>query len=166
MSPDFPTVDDDSECKMDEDSKRKYDALKSLNDQYWAEFQEKTRLEWRLSFGLWTSMVMAIGSIFAGKAAEVDIARLKWPAVFFCLVPIGLHFWFLWWIQRKLQAIRGYIATLRNEMWAQLHLDKQEHANRNRFRQPSFYVQLGITCLLAAILLASIFYSIPRNVQP
>lgn len=152
---------------MNEDEKRKYDALQSLNDQDWAEFQEKTRLEWRLSFGLWSSMVTVIGSIFAGKATDVEIAGLSWAiaAVCLCIILIGLHLWFLLWIQKRLQNVRYNLWTVRDKMWEFLSLVIPERPIRKILKQPSLYVQLGITCVLAAVLFSCVFLSKPKNTQ-
>ena len=149
---------------MNDETRRRYQALQSLNDQNWAEFQEKTRLEWRLSFGLWTSIVTVIGSIFAGRATNIDLNILKWPAVclatslaaFLCVALIGLHIWFLLWIQKRLNDIRANLRTVRSEMWELLKLGKPI-STRSKWVQPSFFVQLGITCLLVIVLMSLIF---------
>jgi len=140
---------------MNEDTSREYQALQSLNDQNWAEFQEKTRLEWRLSFGLWTSIVTVIGSIFAGRATGVEFTNFKLPAMCLCVALIGLHMWFLRWIQKRLKDIRANLKTVRCEMWKLLGLGTP--VNSRRKKQPSFFVQLGITCVLVIVILSLIF---------
>jgi hypothetical protein len=139
---------------MDDKEKAKYDALQSLNDQSWAEFREKTQLEWRLSFGLWTAMVTAIGSILGGKAAGVDIASPPSAVVCICLGLLGLHLWFLIWIQTALRKAREHLRIIRLEMWNSLGLTIPETPSKTKWQQPSLYVQLGITLVLAAILLS------------
>jgi len=141
---------------VEDPQKREFDALQALQDQSWSEFQEKSQVEWRLSFGIWSAMVAAIGGILAGKAAEVNIAPLKPLVACLFSILLGLHLWFLIWVQQRLQEARENLRIVRQEMWNLLDLVQPgvERNERKIYKQPSLYVQLGITCVLEIVLLA------------
>lgn len=145
---------------MDDKARHRLDALVSLNNQEWAEFQEKTQVEWRLSFALWTALVAVIGGILGGKATELLIPFwMKLGAVFVCVALVFLHLVFLLWIQKRLGHARSNLTVVRYDMWSLVRLGTpQGYGERRRAPcQPSLWVQLSITLVLSGVLLSSLF---------
>ncbi len=142
---------------MKVDQKRQYDALQTLEEQSWAEFKEKTQLEWRLSFGYWTVLVTAIGSILAGKAADQTFSLPVSILVVICTFLLLLHMWFLQWIQKSLGITRRYLYKIRIKMFNIVGLKMPDPSRETWWKQPSLYIQLGITIILLGVLFVLIF---------
>ena len=134
--------------------KRRFDALQVILRYWWGEFQEKTRLEWRLSFAIWATLATIIGSILTGKLQSLKIAFLPiWISVFL-IILLALHFWFLSWIQKKLRSFRENIVPVLHEMYTLLPgLPIPLFIPGNRWKQPSLFVQIGISLVLEIFLL-------------
>ncbi len=141
---------------MIDDPKVRFDALVTLRDHAWKEFQDKSAAEWRLSFGIWAALLGAAAAVIAAKEFRPAGGwQAILPAILFVL--LGLHGWFLYWIQTKLAAARTLMRVAHEEMWG-LAVREQQIAERDPwYEQPTMWVQLFITFLLAAVLYAVVY---------
>jgi hypothetical protein len=131
--------------------------LKDLADDQWREFNHKTRHEWKLSFSIWGGLLASITALLSGKITfteKISLHVFLFLGVSIVIFILALHFWFLWWIQNRLQIIRKDAWDIYAKRWNQLFPEKQySESNRSQFDQPSLWVQLGITLLLSTTLL-------------
>ena len=144
---------------MEIDKKQEFDALQSLNDQSWSEFKEKTQLEWRLSFALWSSLVASISGFLAGKAAGIIITIPVAFLIVFAFLIILVHFSFLFWIQTSLKKTREFLKSIRAKMWYMVSLNMPQLQSRGRLKQPSLWIQIGITCILLMVFISLAVHS-------
>ncbi len=153
---------------MDENKKNEFDALKEMEKGSWAEFQEKTKLEWRLSYAIWTVIVAAVGSIIAGKATGTKIEIPKEIIIFLCVLPLIIHLLYLYWIQTCLRKSRYILNVIRDKMWTLVSITNPTPPSNPWYRQYSLWVQLGITLFLVIILVVAIVYvkPIPKEKSP
>lgn len=102
---------------MNEKDKRAYDAFVSIRDHQWKEFEEKTRLEWRLNFGIWAALIASTGA--AIKANESSLGgndEIKVVISVVVLLVLILHYVFLHWVQNNLKLCRKFQYEAEGEM--------------------------------------------------
>jgi hypothetical protein len=132
---------------MDENAERDFDALHALSEQEWRDWDQRSRHEWRLSFGVW-------GALLAASAAGVNTDFR--PSLCFVIIAgfivLGLHIWFLIWIQGRLKTFRIEYLRLRAQMPTPVTGAKPDESGR-WWKSPSTWTQAGITLLLVAILI-------------
>jgi ferric-dicitrate binding protein FerR (iron transport regulator) len=146
---------------MTEDEKRKFDAWESLRDHAWREFEEKSRAEWRLSFGIWAALLASAGAMIAAGATIAKFRQQVPPCVIVLalLVVVVVQAGFLYWIQIKLQETRGYLSKAQDEMRKLLGATNEPHNERSIWGQCPMYVELVITILLVGVLYVVLKYS-------
>ncbi len=147
---------------MDEKDKREYDAWASLRDHAWCEFEEKTHLEWRLSFGIWVALLASAGAILSASTLKgsTDIEIFAWVGVFVVAI---VHARFLWWIQRSVRTSREFQREAEAEMRRLLHTAPVTLSPRkSAWLQPSVLVQMLIT-VLASITLLLVVHALPNG---
>lgn len=146
---------------MTEDEKRKFDAWESLRDHAWREFEEKSRSEWRLSFGIWAALLASAGALIAAGATVASFRQQVTSSVIVLavLVVVLVQAVFLYWIQTKLQEARGYLSKAQDEMSTLLGAPNQPHKERSIWGQWPMYVELVITILLVGVLFVVLKYS-------
>ena len=138
---------------MEDEKKNEYDAWTCLRDHVWCEFEEKTRLEWRLSFGIWVALLSSAGAVLSADQLKGSILFI----ILTCLVIIVvayLHARFLGWIQSSLRKSRDIQREAETKMRALLHLAPLTLGTRKQtWQQPSLQVQMLITILVSITLL-------------
>lgn len=141
---------------MDEDTKRKFDSLMSHRDHVWAEFGDKVRAEWRLSFGIWAALLAGAGTILSAESLKRPF-WLPWVAGATVITLLVLHLRFLLWIQRTLEKARKTLREADCAMRDLAGLSKLNSQERSSgWRATSLQVQLGITLLLGGALLIAV----------
>ena len=138
---------------MDEDNKRSFEAWESIRDHAWREFQDKARAEWRLSFGIWAALLAAAGALIGTGRTGSGVV----PPVIAWIIVGGVvvaHASFLWWVQIKLQSARAYLSEAQEQMRSLLSVSGGKDSRRRIWKQVPMYVELGISILLAGVLIA------------
>jgi hypothetical protein len=147
---------------VNDDDKNEYDAWTCLRDHAWREFEEKTRTEWRLSFGIWAAILSSAGAILSADQLKGSTVFeiLAWLAV---IIVVYIHARFLVWIQASLRKSRGILREADTKMRALLHKAPTTLGPRRATcRQPSVQVQMLIT-LLVSITLLLVVYALPTG---
>jgi hypothetical protein len=143
---------------MDNDGKKQFDALAALCDHAWKEFEEKSRVEWRLSFAVWAAILSAAAVVVSTDAFEPP----TWAVLISGLVLTaigGLHLWFLHWVQRKLGEARTSLSESQAKLCELVGLPTTPRSPRGSpWRQPTLYVQLALTVLVGCVLIAALIY--------
>ncbi len=146
---------------MKEKDKRTYDALVSVRDHQWKEFEEKTRLEWRLNFGIWAALLTSTGAVI--KANECSLSgseEIRIAIAIVVFLVIILHYSFLHWIQGSLKLCRKFQHEAEGEMRKLLSLPPEIFSERKpAWKQPTVIVEMLISILLGTILLLAVFVS-------
>lgn len=145
---------------MDENAKRQYDALYTLTEQAWRDWDHKTRHEWRLSFGLWVALLTA-------SAAVLQTTFRPHPAAVVVggILVFALHVVFLRWIQGRLRDHRKEFIALRARMPAPVTPVTSSGEDKCWYQSPSVWTQAGITLLLIAIFAIVAISETPSNKQ-
>ena len=141
---------------MTEDEKRIFDSLSNLEEQQWREIENKIKLEWRLSFAIWGSLLAASAAIIGGKLhfRNLPIEQIMLSVLVIIFLVVILHVLFLYWIQRSLQRRRKSLWVLRKAMEELIPISIQKgEYNRKIPKQVSIYVQVLISVLLSIIFL-------------
>jgi hypothetical protein len=68
------------------------------------------------------------------------------------LAVVSEHAVFLYWVQTRLQSAREYLSEFQGEMRKLVKATVKGPQERSKWRQPSMYIQIGITLLLLCIL--------------
>ena len=143
---------------MDDDVKNLFDAFTVLRDHAWNEFQNKSSAEWRLSLAVWAAILSAAGAILS-KDGFKPATLAVYASGLVLLAVGGLHLWFLHWIQRKLREARQYLSEAQSKMRELAGLPTTPTGPRESpWKQPTLYVQLAITVLLACVFIAALGY--------
>lgn len=79
---------------MDEDTKRRFDAIVELWKQPWQRISERRSYEWRVAFTLWTALAAFIGLVVTGRLSAPRQA-LVWAIKIIGLIVCVLHAWYL-----------------------------------------------------------------------
>lgn len=140
---------------MTEEEKRKFDAWESIRDHAWREFEDKSRAEWRLSFGIWAALLASASALIASGHSTIESLMKNVPPCWFvipALVIVIGHFAFLWWIQSKLQGARNYLSEADTEMRKLLGSSEPKQKKRRVRNQFPLYIEIFITILLIFIL--------------
>lgn len=140
---------------MTEDEKRTFSAWESLRDHAWREFEDKSRAEWRLSFGIWAAVLASASALIASGKPSVGNLVNQLPSctfIFFSFFIVLGHIGFLYWIQTKLQDTRKILTEAQDEMRKLLSASKQDSEERSICKQVPMYVEASITSLLLAVL--------------
>ena len=132
---------------MEEQIKRTFDAFASVRDHAWREFEDKSRTEWRLSFGIWAALLALGGTLLTKNPKYINISVLS---ISLTLVVL-LHGWFLFWIQCKLDVARKILHETQMEMRKILGLSTHIY-KRKIFKQPALYIEIIITLIIAVLL--------------
>jgi hypothetical protein len=135
---------------MTEDEKRKFDAWESLRDHAWREFEEKTRVEWRLSFGIWTALLASAGALISADGQTIG-GLIEQVALWVIGVVVLTHAAFLYWIQKRLRSARDDLYKAQVQMRELLNAPT-EPPPRSIWKQVPMYVEFGITILLVGVL--------------
>ena len=147
---------------MNDDAKRAFDAWASFRDHAWHQFQEKARVEWRLSFGVWGALLASAGAIL-GTTGVTRTSLLEWSSIVAVLVLLVVHARFLWWIQQCLGQGRASLREAEQHMLALLEAERPVGPDRGAtWKQPSLQVQMAITVLLGAALVF-VVHSLPPS---
>jgi hypothetical protein len=105
-------------CQEKLDKKAMVDALNATREYWLKRYQEKTALEWRVSFGIWVLLSGTIGLIITEKLGPSIFINIVMDGVLLLvllLVIIG-HFCFLTWIQKKLDKYRKEMEKSTNDI--------------------------------------------------
>lgn len=146
---------------MDEKRKNEYDAWTGMRDHAWREFEEKTRTEWRLSFGIWAALLTSSGAILSSDTLLVS-PTIKLAAWIMVVVVMVIHTRFLYWIQESLRTTREYHREAEAKMRKIMDLDPVDLGPRKSlWKQPSVQIQILITILVCTTLLL-VVYSLPK----
>lgn len=147
---------------MDVDDKNEYDALVSLRDQAWREFEEKTRLEWRLSFGIWIAVLTCAGAIFKASALRGSLL-LEFSAWIGAVIVIFVHMYFLIWIQSALRRSRSFQREAESGMRKLLNMKSASISPRKTaWKQPSVMIQILISFIVSGTFLV-VVYALPKG---
>jgi hypothetical protein len=146
--------------------KELFDAAVSIRDHAWKEFEHKSAAEWRLSFAIWTGMLVSAGAVIAAKPFD-RIAEWPWVVVPLFLLLVFAHFLFLRWIQNKLAEIRDVLWAAHARLVRLVDLapalasatdlppwPTAPTAKRDPIRQATLWVQLALTLLIGWLLIA------------
>lgn len=148
---------------MTENEERKFNAWESLRDHAWKEFEDKSRAEWRLSFGIWAALLATASALLAsGQSTVASLRQHVLPCLnlFIALVIVLAHFGFLYWIQRKLQKAREVLSEANDEMRKLLGAPNKPIDDRSVWSQYPMYLECGITILLVTVLSLVFQYSV------
>ncbi len=145
---------------MGEEPKSPFYALESMRNHAWSEFQEKARIEWRLSFGIWAGLLAGTGAVLSAE----HLRRTDWLLYLTALavfVVFVVHARFLLWVQGRLARSREFLREAQSRMQDLLDLKTKSGGNRRpNWMQPSLQVQLAVT-LLAGSMLLLVVYAVP-----
>jgi small-conductance mechanosensitive channel len=146
--------------ELTEDEKRKFDAWESIRDHAWREFENKSRAEWRLSFGIWAALLASASALIASHQPLAVNLMKEWScALAFLAFAILLgHFYFLYWIQTRLQEARESLSEAQGAMRHLLE-DEKPQPPRSIWEQVPMYVEGFITILLIVVLYVVLKYS-------
>ncbi len=112
---------------LNEENKRLYDALQILADHHWRDWDHKTRHEWRLSFGIWGSLLAAMAALLKSNV-RIPLGL----ALIIGLVIIGAHTIFLLWIRKRLVQIRASVTDYQVKMSNTIGIDPNIVASTKR----------------------------------
>ena len=147
---------------MKDDEKNQYDAWKCIRDHAWNEFIEKTRTEWRLSFGIWAALLSSAGAILSSRNLNGSIGFMLLVGLAVIIVNYT-HYKFLEWIQNCLAKSRKILHEADDEMRGLLHKAPMTRKPRGPVRkQHSVQIQMLITHLVSITLLL-VVYALPRG---
>jgi hypothetical protein len=136
---------------MNEGQKRQFDSLHALSEQAWREWDHKTRHEWKLSFAIWTAILVALGTAIKVEDFPVPI---EW--VMLCgIVLLILHITFLRWVRLKLRDYRQKLHNYREQMHklSGSSVKEDPFISQPWYKQASsLWTQAGITLLLVCLL--------------
>jgi len=132
---------------MEEEIKRRFDAFSSVRDHAWREFEDKSKAEWRLSFGIWAALLALGGTLLTKNSKYINMYVLS---ISLALIVL-LHGWFLYWIQCKLDNARIILHETQMAMRKILGLTTHSY-KRKIFKQPALYVEIIITLIIAVLL--------------
>ena len=137
---------------MTEEEKRKFEAWESIRDHAWREFEDKARVEWRLSFGIWAALLAVAGALIGTGQIGSGVVPMgvAWIIVGSVVVT---HAIFLYWVQTKLQNAREYLSEAQTQMRDILGGGKRDDPERSIWKQVPMYVEFGISILLAGALI-------------
>jgi hypothetical protein len=139
---------------MDQDQRYFDQSCQELTEQYWRDWDHKTRYEWKLSFGYWAAL-LAMTAVVLKERIEVPV----WLLVSFCGIALILHINFLRWIQVNLRKNRTEISLIQRKMREIARIESKEERSVNFhvkwWHQVSLWTQAGITMLLALLLVFS-----------
>ncbi len=138
---------------MEEEKKNQFDAWMAMRDHAWREFEEKTRTEWRLSFGIWAALLTSSGAILSADKL-LESTTIKVSAWIMVIIVMVIHTRFLYWIQDSLRTTREYHQEAEAEMRRILDLDPIDLGHRkSAWKQSSVQIQILITVLVCTTLL-------------
>lgn len=80
----------DGTQRIDDDTKRYFDAIESLRQAAWQSFDRRRAFEWKLSFGLWTALGAIIGGLAIGEATLQSQSERGF-LIGFCAAVILIH---------------------------------------------------------------------------
>lgn len=146
---------------MTEGMKRKFDAWESIREHAWREFEDKSRAEWRLSFGIWAAVLASASALIANENLLGNYLMKQWPSWVF-VVALGIvlgHFAFLYWIQTRLGEVRGILEQAQAEMRTLLGARAPTLKKRSNWKQLPMYIEVFITILLIVVLYVVLKYS-------
>ncbi|MBN1806388.1 MAG: hypothetical protein JW837_14160 [Sedimentisphaerales bacterium] len=147
---------------MNNDDKNEYDAWTCLRDHAWHEFEEKTRTEWRLSFGIWAAVLSSAGAVLSADQLKGSTG-FTLSAYLAVVIIIYIHARFLAWIQSCLSNSRDVLRQADTSMRGLLHQDPRILGPRRpAWRQPSVQVQMLIT-ILVSITLLLVIHALPAG---
>ena len=138
---------------MISDEKNKFDALHCLCDQAWREWDHKSRHEWRLSSALWTVLAAATAAIIAENIKAQSLGIPVWLAGAFLLAVVGIHVYFMTWIQTELSKYRGQYNNYLAQMEVLPLKIPELKPRKELFKHPSLLTQAMITVLLSCLFL-------------
>jgi len=144
---------------MTKDEERIFDSLSALEKQQWREIENKIKLEWRLSFAIWGSLLAASAAIIGGKLhfRNLPMEQIMLSSLAIVFFVVTLHVLFLYWIQQSLQIRRESLWVLRKAMGELIPISIQRGKyNRKIYKQVSVYVQILISVLLSIIFLYAV----------
>jgi len=145
---------------VDEDTKRKHDALFDEHKTAWDSLMRRTGTEWKVSISFWTALAAFSGMLLQDAAAiNPDIGRLFWPVLAACVLILSAHLIFTLGImrgnnidQKKLQYYEKAMRCLSGVEWpSDLQTSIDHAASRKGFLGYwSHYSQLLVTVILTA----------------
>lgn len=99
---------------MKEGDKREFDSIRDLSDQWWRDWDHKSRAEWKFSFGIWAGLI--------ALSVAIAKAELKIPYAYIVVFAISpsvflLHLAFLRWIQKMLTRNRDEMRRCQELMY-------------------------------------------------
>jgi hypothetical protein len=146
-----------------DDRKRTVDAWQALLNYWWGEYQEKTKLEWKISIIIWAVLASAIGGILADKISHEmkqlignHPILLRNTMVGFLIGLSAIHEIFIWWIQRRLKEIRTTISEIRKGIHELLGI-KENSKPYNILRHSTPFLQSIVTLSACFFLVVYIF---------
>jgi hypothetical protein len=143
------TLDKTKDATLDEGQKRKIDALQALLNYWWGEYQEKTKLEWKISLVIWALLATAIGGILTGKISSgTKYLLFGFPYIISILLIFILgvgHVMFLFWIQCRLKNFRDKMSVIRKGIEEALLIVLPQEKPYNILKHITFFLQLSVT---------------------
>jgi hypothetical protein len=146
---------------MDENQKRKFDAISTLRSWAWVSFDRRRDFEWKLSIGVWTALAALIG-ILLTRDISIQVWVIRCGSILFAAALFFGHLSFLIGVAIAQNADRGraefYDDLLEREFGPFLTAEiKDKHAAHIGTRNYSFGFQVCITLLLCGCLIGIIF---------
>ena len=145
---------------MNDDQKRKFDAIATLRSWAWDSWDRRREFEWKMSLGIWTSLSALIGILFSRDTA-VPSEIFKWGSVVIVLLVALLHFAFCIGISIAQNADRrraeSYESLLNKEFGPFLSDEIIHDKFHVATRDFSLAFQVCITLLLSLCLIAVAF---------
>jgi len=153
---------------MTEEEKKHFDALSTMWNGAWQQFNQRRNYEWKVSLALWTACASFIALVFT-RGISVDIQ--EWPlaarlvSMFLCLLVGVVHFYFLCRLHYACEADRDIARHYQLKMQSlsqscfpkELEEKLEETRHTKCWRNWSVHSQAGITftllllCLLAVL---------------
>jgi hypothetical protein len=129
--------------------------LAKLADDRWREYDSKSQAEWKLSYGIWAALLAATGALLSRSTPNpLSSSWLLPAALVFVAAAFIVHWLFLRWIQQRLRALRLEMIPILKRRRELLSLPSIE-SEGDKSGRLSMFVQLSITTLLGALLLAT-----------
>jgi hypothetical protein len=122
----------------------RFEALKALEEQSWKEFQEKSKLELKMTLTIWLSLLLSLFKIEIPQDYAILFITLL------CILGF-IHYLFLDWIYDRLKFSREYLINIRKQMFS--IVDFTPPKSNLKKDKKYIYLQFGVSVVLISILI-------------
>jgi len=123
--------------------------IKLLYEASWRDWENKSKHEWRLSFGIWGAMLASVTLLI-----KEDLRLEWWQPTIAVVIIFSVHWRFLIWIRRSLKHYRKLQSRILAKAATRLSIEMPTRDKSLSGSYTSLLTQLLITAILAALLIA------------